>query len=180
MSCQNDANTADPAETDNGLWPAADYFTALQKLQAVVGQPVFVAEINMTDINAGIKISGTPLILLAIVDFPRPDPYRQLAPHLLIFDDGRGINLGRIARISRESAFDPGTEQILYLNRPFTQAQLFAPRTLSREQLGQTSRALLAEMFGPEPGRLLASLDQTPVTPPAADAPVLRHEYDDS
>ncbi|HPQ96751.1 MAG TPA: hypothetical protein PLN94_14300, partial [Thiolinea sp.] len=167
----DNADTAAPAETGNGLWPAADYFAALQKLQAAIGKPVFVAEINLSEINAGIKISSSPLILLAIVAFPRPDPLRQLCPHLLVFDDGRGINLGHIARISLECAFAPSPAQTLYLNRPFTREQLFAPRTLSREQLGRTSRALLAEMFGPEPGRLLAGLNTADTTGPATDAP---------
>ena len=30
------------------------------------------------------------------MDFPRPDPVRGLAPHLILLDDGRGVNLGRI------------------------------------------------------------------------------------
>lgn len=150
------ADAEDFEESLEGLWPSPDYFQFLERLKNSIGLPVYVAEINMTAINLGVKLSSTPLTLLAIVDFPQPDPYKQLCPHMLIFDDGRGINLGHIARISLQ-AFNPEPRHLLYSNRSFNQEVLFAPRTLSRESIRATSTALLAEVFGDVPGRLLAS-----------------------
>lgn len=139
------------------LWPSPQYFRYLERLKQAIGSPVFIAEINITAINLGVKLSDTPLTLLAIVDFPKPDPQKQLYPHLLIFEDGRGINLGHLARISLR-AFNPASDDLLYANHPFNQEVLFAPRTLSRESIRATSTALLAEIFGDQPGRLLESV----------------------
>lgn len=150
----------DSTETIEGLWPSPEYFQSLARLKQAIGSQVYLAEINITAINLGVKLSSTPLTLLSIVDFPQPDPYKQLCPHLLIFDDGRGINLGHIARISLQ-AFNPRPEHLLYDNRSFNREVLFAPRTLSRESIRATSTALLAEIFGEVPGRLLASTSST-------------------
>lgn len=139
------------------LWPSPQYFRYLERLKQAIGSPVFIAEINITAINLGVKLSDTPLTLLAIVDFPKPDPQKQLYPHLLIFEDGRGINLGHLARISLR-AFNPAPDDLLYVNHPFNQEVLFAPRSLSRESIRATSTALLAEIFGDQPGRLLESI----------------------
>lgn len=158
------SDSEDSIEILDGLWPAPDYFRYLERLKQAIGSPVFLAEINMTAVNLGVKLSDTPLVLLAIVDFPRPDPYKQLCPHLLIFDDGRGINLGHIARISTQ-AFNPQPQDLLYENRSFNQEVLFAPRTLSRASIRATSTALLAEIFGDEPGRLLAASSPTASLP---------------
>lgn len=155
---------ADSTESLDGLWPSPEYFQYLERLKQAIGSEVFIAEINVTAINLGVKLCDTPLTLLAIVDFPKPDPYKQLCPHLLIFDDGRGINLGHIARISVQ-AFNPQPQQLLYNNRAFNQEVLFAPRTLSRESIRATSTALLAEIFGDQPGLLLEAC------PPAEPLP---------
>lgn len=160
---------ASSAEAIDGLWPAPEYFRHLERLKQAIGSPVFLAEINITAINLGVKLSDTPLILLAIVDFPRPDPYKQLCPHMLVFEDGRGINLGHIARISTQ-AFNPQPQHLLYDNRAFNQEVLFAPRTLSRESIRATSTALLAEIFGDVPGRLLASVPATEQLPESKKA----------
>lgn len=148
---------ADSSESIDGLWPSPEYFHSLERLRQAIGSQVYVAEINITAINLGVKLSSTPLTLLAIVDFPKPDPYKQLCPHLLIFDDGRGINLGHIARISRQ-AFNPEPQHLLYNHRSFNQDLLFSPRTLSRASIQATSTAFLAAVFGDEPGRLLVSV----------------------
>ncbi|WP_298613069.1 hypothetical protein [uncultured Thiothrix sp.] len=150
-------DSADFVETIEGLWPSPEYFQFLERLKNSIGSPVYLAEINITAINLGVKLSSTPLTLLAIVDFPRPDPYKQLCPHMLIFDDGRGINLGHIARISLR-AFNPEPQHVLYSNRSFNQEVLFAPRILSRDSIRATSSSLLAEIFGDIPGRLLAAV----------------------
>nr|WP_157832875.1 hypothetical protein [Thiolinea disciformis] len=147
------------------LWPSANYQHYLQRLREAIGQRVFLTEINMTDINAGVQWSDKAYKLLGVVDYPEPDPYRQLYPHLLIIDDGRGINLGHIARISLHQAFLPAPNDIVYENTSFLSDHLYAPRQLSRHLLKETSKALLADMFGPEAGRLLAeaSTSETPL-----------------
>lgn len=150
------ADPESPEAVIDELWPAPEYFHYLARLKQAIGTPVFIAEINITAINLGVKLSATPLTLLAIVDFPKPDPYKQLYPHLLIFEDGRGINLGHLARISLQ-AFNPTPDEVLYANHTFNQAILFAPRSLSRESIRSTSTALLAEIFGDQPGHLLES-----------------------
>ena len=55
---------------EEDLWPSAAYHQQVEQLRSMVGQPLYVVEINMTDINAGVHFSGKPLVLLAIVDFP--------------------------------------------------------------------------------------------------------------
>ncbi len=137
------------------LWPSPAYYQYVEQLRLAVGQPLYVVEINSTEINAGVKFTDQPVTLLAIVDFPRPDPYRQLCPHMLILEDGRGLNLGRIARITRHSAFAPKPADILFVNAEFVQNVLMAPRSLSRESVAATSNALMAQLFGPTPGQYL-------------------------
>ncbi|WP_028489624.1 hypothetical protein [Thiothrix lacustris] len=133
------------------LWPSSTYHQQVEQLRCLIGQPVYVVEINSTEINAGVHFSGKPLVLLAIVDFPRPDPYRQLCPHLLVLDDGRGLNLGRVARISRSSAYAPAQEDIAFINQEFVEKVLLAPRRFSRERVADTTRLALGEMLGRSP-----------------------------
>jgi hypothetical protein len=137
------------------LWPTHDYYQQVEQLRAAVGQALYVVEIHSTAINAGVAFSGTALTLLGIADYPQPDPYRQLCPHLLILDDGRGVNLGRVARISRHTAYMPQQADVLFTNHEFMQNVLLAPRTLSRESAAATSHALLAQLFGDTPGLYL-------------------------
>lgn len=137
------------------LWPPAEYHQQVAQLRQSVGEPVFLVELHDTAINAGVKFSDQPFVLLAIIDYPQPDPYRQLCPHMLILDDGRGVNLGRIVRVSRKQAFGPAEEDILFRNAEFIDGVLMAPRVLSRESIANTSREILSLMFGDEPGRLL-------------------------
>lgn len=139
----------------DGLWPAPEYWQQVEALRELIGEPVYVVEINATAINAGVHFPGKPLVLLAIMDFPQPDPYRQLCPHMLVLDDGRGVNLGRVARVTRNSAYAPKRADVLFQNREFADNILFAPRTLSRESVAATTRAVLGRMFGGEPGKYL-------------------------
>ncbi|SEA49287.1 hypothetical protein SAMN05660964_01719 [Thiothrix caldifontis] len=140
------------------LWPSAAYYQQVEQLRGLIGQPLYVVEIDSTEINAGVSFTGKPFVLLAIVDFPRPDPYRQLCPHLLVLDDGRGVNLGRVARISRERAFAPAAEDIVFSNQEFVENVLFAPRKLSRALVAATSRLALGEMLGKQPDTLLEKM----------------------
>lgn len=146
-------------DSDNNeqLWPPAEYHQQVAQLRQAVGTPIFLAELRDTAINAGVKFSDQPLVLLSVIDYPQPDPYRQLCPHMLILDDGRGINLGRVVRVSRKQAFGPAEKDILFRNAEFVDGVLLAPRQLSRESIANTSREILSLMFGEEPGRLLQS-----------------------
>lgn len=156
------------------LWPAPEYYQQVEKLRGMIGQPLYIVEIHSTEINAGVNFPGKPLVLLAIADYPQPDPYRQLCPHLLVLDDGRGVNLGRVARVSHNSAFAPEADDLLFVNREFVQNVLLAPRTLSRESAAAATRAALAQIFGDTPGKYLEAHAEPPaakVTEPAPSLP---------
>ena len=103
------------------------------------------------------RFTDKALGLLAVVDYPQPDPYRQLCPHLLVVDDGRGINLGRIARISINTPFVASADDIVFINQGFVDNVLLAPRTLSKAFIRQTSQLLLAQLFGDVPAQALAA-----------------------
>lgn len=150
----------------DGLWPAPEYWRQVEALRELIGQPVYVVEIETTEINAGVHFPSKPLVLLAIMDFPQPDPYRQLCPHMLVLDDGRGVNLGRVARVTRNSAYAPPREDVLFNNREFIENVLFAPRTLSRESVAATTQAVLGRMFGDEPGKYLQAHAGLPAQAP--------------
>ena len=138
------------------LWPNTDYYQQVERLRGLIGQPLYIVEINSTEINAGVRFSDKALTLLAVVDYPQPDPYRQLCPHLLVLDDGRGVNLGRIARVSINSAFAVQPEDLVFVNQEFVDNLLMAPRTLSKAFIRQTSQLLLAQLFAGVPDKLLA------------------------
>jgi hypothetical protein len=70
-----------------------------------------------------------------------------LAPHLILLDDGRGVNLGRIARISRRP-FQPAAEDVLYLDRRAHRTLLFADRRLSKAFIAERAHAALGQVLG--------------------------------
>jgi hypothetical protein len=117
-------------------------------LRGAVGQTIFLVELEPTQIQLGIRQTGQPYILLDILEFPRPDPVRGLAPHLILLDDGRGVNLGRIARISLEQPFSPTPEQVLYQDGRAARDLLFAERRLSQTMIAERSRGLLGQVLG--------------------------------
>ncbi len=143
-------------EISQSLWPSPDYNRQIEQLRAAIGETIFLAELSDSPVQLGIRLTATPYVLLGLIDFPRPDPTRGLAPHLLMLDDGRGVNLGRIARVSRRP-FAPQQAELLYQDRAAEQNLLFAERRLSREFLGVRSRVALGECLGyftPEVARL--------------------------
>lgn len=144
-----------------GLWPSADYHRQMERLRAAIGETVYLIELVESAIQLGVHLSGTPYDLLGIIDFPRPDPIRGLAPHLLLLDDGRGVNLGRIARVSRRP-FAPAPDDLLYLDRAAHANLLFAERRLSREFLAGRTRVALGECLGYSPPELARLLDGPP------------------
>ena len=68
------------------LWPSPEYTRQVERLRAAVGETIYLVEIAVTDIQLGIRITGKPYVLLGLVDFPRPDPLKGLAPHLVLLD----------------------------------------------------------------------------------------------
>ena len=157
-SSHDTGTTPDADPIGAGLWPSADYHRQVERLRAAIGERVYLVELVESAIQLSVHLSGTPFELLAVIDFPRPDPARGLAPHLLLLDDGRGVNLGRIARVSRRP-FAPEPADLLYLDRAAHENLLFAERRLSPEFLARRTRLALGECLGyspPELARLIA------------------------
>ncbi|TDX97941.1 hypothetical protein [Thiohalophilus thiocyanatoxydans] len=137
------------------LWPSADYDRQLAAVRDMIGQSIYLVLLKPTDINLAVTLESTPVTLLEVVDFPAPDPARRLYPHMLILSDGRGINLGHIARLSHKQAFNPQAEQIIYQQDALLQQLLFQERRLSPQTIQRTSRVQLGRILGKaEPRRL--------------------------
>jgi hypothetical protein len=136
-------------KTDDGqLWPSADYARQIERLREAVGGTIYLVELEPTEIQLGIRQTGQPYVLLDVLEFPRPDPARGLAPHLILLDDGRGLNLGRIARVSLERPFSPTPEQILYQDRRANRELLFAERRLCPTFIAERSQQILGQVLG--------------------------------
>lgn len=151
------------------LWPSQAYNAQLAALRAAIGQTVYLVELNASPTQVSVRQTGTGYVLLAVIDFPRPDPSRGLAPHMLILDDGRGINLGHILRVSVEQAYAPALTQVLYRDAPLQQALLEQPRRLNRGFIRDHSRRVLGQFLGRTPGagQLPANRDNSAVISPS-------------
>jgi hypothetical protein len=148
MSIQQDPEPdEDRAHGASLLWPSPAYRNQIEQLRGAVGERIFIAELRDTETKLGVRITDQAYELLAVADFPRPNPGRGLAPHMIILDDGRGLNLGRIARISRR-AFNPETADILYLDQRAEQGLLFRERRLSPTLLAKRCSQSLGLLLG--------------------------------
>ncbi|MEA1052820.1 hypothetical protein U5801_23850 [Lamprobacter modestohalophilus] len=146
MTSADDAQSSFDAE--GGLWPSVDYQAQVERLRAAVGERIYLAELRDTEIQLSVRLTDRAYELLGVIDFPRPDPARGLAPHLILLDDdGRGVNLGRIARISLQP-FQPTDNQLLYLDRAADQTLLFADRRLSPRFIAERTQAVLGQVLG--------------------------------
>ncbi|WP_246221653.1 hypothetical protein [Marichromatium bheemlicum] len=143
----SECSSADRESCRDRLWPGSVYHQQLERLRAAVGERVYLVELVESRTQLGVHLSDTPHELLAVLDFPRPDPARGLAPHLILLDDGRGLNLGRVARISRRP-FAPAPTDLLYLDRSAAQRLLFAERRLSPAFLAARTRQVLGQTLG--------------------------------
>jgi hypothetical protein len=137
----------DPASVGR-LWPSPEYTRQVEQLRAAVGATIYLVELEATQVQLGIHVNDQPYTLLGLVDFPRPDPIKGLAPHLVLLDDGRGVNLGRIARITTGRPFSPAPADILFQDRVALQALLFRERQLSKALIAQRAKQLLGEVLG--------------------------------
>jgi hypothetical protein len=149
------------------LWPSPEYTRQIEQLRAAVGETIYLVEIEATQVQLGIHVNGQPYTLLGLVDFPRPDPIKGLAPHLVLLDDGRGVNLGRIARITTGRPFCPAPADILFQDRVALQALLFRERQLSKALIAQRAKQLLGEVLGQPTASATAVLPE----PGSADGP---------
>jgi hypothetical protein len=131
------------------LWPSPEYSRYVDRLRAAIGETIHVFEITQTDIQLAACYVGHGFELVGVMEYPRPDPARRLYPHLLVLDDGRGINLGRIARVSLRRAFDPLPADVLYEERFLQRQVLYRPRRLSPQHILEISRAQLRALLGP-------------------------------
>lgn len=144
-----DLSREPPAPQGEGrIWPSPGYLQQVERLRGAIGQRIYLVEIKPGDINLGVRLSDTPYELLGVLDFPRPDPLKGLAPHLLLLDDGRGLNLGRVIRVTLNSPFSPPASDILYQESFLMERLLTRESRLSKESIAARSKAILGRMLG--------------------------------
>ena len=139
---------ADGEGSQGRLWPSPVYTEQVDRLRGAIGEKIYLVELKPGDINLGIRLSDTAYELLGVIDFPRPDPTQGIAPHLILLDDGRGINLGRIARITINTPFSPPACNILYQDGFLMQNLLLREQRLSEASIAAKSKALLGRILG--------------------------------
>jgi hypothetical protein len=130
------------------LWPSSAYTQQIEALKNAIGKKIYLVELKPGDRNMGVRLLGTAYELIAVTDFPRPDPAKGIAPHLILIDDSRGINLGRIVRITFNTPFNPPESDILYQDTFLMQRLLLRERWLSRASIAAKSKALLGRILG--------------------------------
>ena len=133
---------------EGSLWPSDEYDNQITQLRHNIGKPIYIVEIKITDINLAVVMQGRAVILLDVIAFPASDPERRLYPHMLLLNDGRGLNLGRVARITMGRAFDPDPEDIVYQEHQLLKRLLFNERRLSDETVSRVSKLQLARVLG--------------------------------
>lgn len=144
-----DLSREPPAPQGEGrIWPSPGYLQQVERLGGAIGQRIYLVEIKPGDINLGVRLSDTAYELLGVLDFPRPDPLKGLAPHLLLLDDGRGLNLGRVIRVTLNSPFSPPASDILYQESFLMERLLTRESQLTKESIAARSKAILGRMLG--------------------------------
>lgn len=149
------ARRGSAASPDGRIWPSDGYLDQIARLKAAVGQAVYLAESRLPETPDGFRMTDTPVELVGVAEFPRPDPARGILPHLVLLGDGRGVNLGRVARISVNRAFNPRPGEILYQEPFLLQQALFGERRLSERSIARRSKALLGQLLGYPPRQAL-------------------------
>jgi len=133
---------------EGSLWPSDEYDEQITLLRRNISKPIYIVELKITDINLAVVMQGRAVILLDVIAFPAPDPEKRLYPHMLLLNDGRGLNLGRVARITMGRPFDPSPEDILFQEHQLLTRLLFQERRLSDETVSQVSKLNLARLLG--------------------------------
>lgn len=139
---------------EGSLWPSDEYDEQVLQLRQNLGKPIYIVEIKVTDINIAVTMQGKSMILLDLIAFPAPDPAKRLYPHMLLLNDGRGLNLGRVARITMGRPFDPSPEDILFQEHQLLKSLLFHERRLSNETISRVSKFNLARLLGKQVKRI--------------------------
>jgi hypothetical protein len=137
------------------VWPSKMYARQIERLRLAIGKQVYLLDLSFNGVDIAAILKGEPCILLDVLDFPRPDPSGNLYPHIAVFDDGRGINLGRIARITINRTFDPAPRDMLYQQMQITRALLFRKQRLSAKHVARISHIQLARLLGKTERRAL-------------------------
>ena len=133
---------------EGSLWPSDEYDEQVQQLRQSIGKAIYIVEIKVSDINIAVTMQGKPVVMLDVLSFPVPDPVNRLYPHMLLLNDGRGLNLGRVARITMGRPFDPSPEEILFQEHQLLKSLLFHERRLSDESVSRISKNNLARLLG--------------------------------
>lgn len=130
------------------IWPSENYVRQIKKLKSSIGNEIFLIELRPSYSNIAIRHTDKVYQLLAIVDFPKPDPEKGLFPHCILLDDGRGVNLGRLARISIGTAFGPSKDQILFEENKYINKLISPEHRASKASIAATSKFLLGTILG--------------------------------
>ena len=133
---------------EGSLWPSDEYDEQVQQLRQSIGKAIYIVEIKVSDINIAVTMQGKPVVMLDVLSFPVPDPVNRLYPNMLLLNDGRGLNLGRVARITMGRPFDPSPEEILFQEHQLLKSLLFHERRLSDESVSRISKNNLARLLG--------------------------------
>jgi hypothetical protein len=137
-----------PLTTRTAVWPSRNYARQISTLQRRIGQPIYIVELTFNGLAVGAVFHGEPRVLFDVVAFPRPDPSNHLYPHMLVLDDGRGINLGRIARVTINHAFAPDKTDVLYGNRALQHRFLYRAQRLTLRHIARIARQQLRTLLG--------------------------------
>jgi hypothetical protein len=153
------------SQAEKDLWPSQDYMRQVASLRNAIGQKIFLVEFKKTRSNLGVRYPDQAFELLDVIRFPKPDPANGIAPHMILLSDGRGVNLGRIARVTINKPFSPSAADTLYRDSFLMDDFLLHERRLSKESIAACSKALLGEILGEPPsagnGRL-SNFGQSP------------------
>lgn len=135
-------------DSKDNLWPSLEYFQQLPKLYDAIGQDVYIVPLLDSHTHLTFSMTGKALKLIDIIDFAQTDPEKRLYPHMLIFADGSGLNLGKLMKVSKNTAFNPDTNDILYEDRPMQKLLMYTPRKLNKQYLHFVSRYALGDILG--------------------------------
>ncbi|MDH5571408.1 MAG: hypothetical protein OEY89_06555 [Gammaproteobacteria bacterium] len=134
-------------ERNGSIWPSIEYNNQVAQLRQCAGQQIYLLEVNLSEIYITLTHIGRSLTLLDVIDFPNPDPEKYLYPHMLITDDGRGINLGRVARVSLNQPFMPEEKDIVYQEPFLLQRLAYCDRSISKRSICLTSKIQLGKII---------------------------------
>jgi len=129
------------------LWPPNNYFEQLENLYKMLDKPVYIIPLHQNQNSLTFSITGKSIVLVAIIDYPNPDPENYMYPHMLVFNDGTGINLGRLLQVSIIRPFNPGKEDIIYKDKKLQNSLMFRERQLNEESIHLASKIGLGELL---------------------------------